>query len=82
MTWLVEAGGAGSREEAVELGCEMMELGLIYHVTHRHGFSDKSYRLYRQASLWDDPAHPLSCSYYGHAGNMTALHPADPVEGP
>ena len=47
VTWLVEAGGAGSREEAVEVGCEMMELGLIYHVTHRHGFSDKSYRLYR-----------------------------------
>ena len=51
MNWLVENTAVDSREAAIDLGAEMLGRGLIFHVSHRHGFQDKRSRLYRCASM-------------------------------
>lgn len=47
VTWLLENSAVSCREEAEALGADMLGRGLIFHVTHRHGFEDDRNRLYR-----------------------------------
>lgn len=46
VAWLVAQRAAGSCEEAVLLGNDMLRAGLLHHVTYRHLFANKDH-LYR-----------------------------------
>ena len=48
VAWLVAQRVAGSQEEAVLLGNDMLRAGLLHHVSYRHLFANKDY-LYRCA---------------------------------
>eukprot|EP01012_Entosiphon_sulcatum_P060311 TRINITY_DN851_c0_g2_i1.p1 TRINITY_DN851_c0_g2~~TRINITY_DN851_c0_g2_i1.p1 ORF type:complete len:834 (+),score=201.11 TRINITY_DN851_c0_g2_i1:53-2554(+) len=40
VTWLIDSGHAGGREEAVTVGHRMVEAGLMHHVHFEHDFED------------------------------------------
>ena len=41
--WLIEQKLAADVTEAEHLGNEMLQLGLLHHVTYKHSFKNKSY---------------------------------------
>lgn len=44
--WLIASGAAATEAEAVDLGNQMLHLGLLHHVKHKHAFENR-YLFYR-----------------------------------